>query len=148
MLAYGVLRNIVLKHRKEFGFLLILGFAGFLCYSYMNEGRAGKVYSLNVDYEGPDLMDSFALVRNYVGKSSVDKLRIGDAIANPLDAEKAVEKLIKLEEETLSKAEAAVDGSLLDTKPGKCAAIVLCKFTSQARVLLPTTVLVLSKYQY
>jgi len=47
LLGYGVLRNIVLKHRKEFGLIAILSFAGFLCYSYMNEGRAGKVYSWN-----------------------------------------------------------------------------------------------------
>ena len=118
LLGYGVLRNIVLKHKKEFGFLAILSFVGFLCYSYTNEGRAGKVYSLNVDYDGPDLMDSFSFVRNY-NEKNLENMRIGDAVPNPLDAEKAVEKLIKLEQETLSKAEAAVNGSILDTKPGK-----------------------------
>ena len=118
LLGYGVLRNMVLKRRKEFGFFAILGFAAFLCYSYTSQGRPGKVYSVSVDYEGPDLMDSFSFLRTFDEKS-LDKLQIGEAAPNQLDAEKAVENLLEKEEKTLEEARAAAEGSLLDIKPGK-----------------------------
>ena len=118
LLGYGVIRNVVLKHRKEFGFLVAVSFAAFLCYSYMNEGRIGKVYSLNVDYEGPDLLDSFPFMRNF-DQESAKKLGIGEAAPNPLDAEKVVERLVELEKETLEEAREAINGSLLDAKPGE-----------------------------
>ena len=116
--CYGVVRNVVLKRRKELSFLILLSFLGFLCYSYVNEGRLGMVRSVNVDYEGPDLFDSFSFLQNFKGKN-LQNLAIGEAIPNPLDADKAVKKLIEMEEESLIQAEAAVNGSVLDSKPGR-----------------------------
>lgn len=118
LMCYGVLRNIVLKRKKELGFLILLSFTAFLCYSYVNEGRPGMVRSVNADYEGPDLFDSFSFLRN-PKKEDFERLAIGEAIPNPLDTDKAVKKLIEIEEESLIQASASVNSSVLDSKPGR-----------------------------
>ncbi|XP_078488604.1 tartrate-resistant acid phosphatase type 5-like [Ciona intestinalis] len=114
--GYGLLRGTVLKHKTASLCLLGAAFVGFLCYSYIHEGRPGKVRSTGVDYEGPDLFDSFSFLQPY-SPAELEKLAIGEAAGNPLDPVRVVENLIELEEEALVQARSEINQTVLHNGP-------------------------------
>lgn len=118
MVGYGSLRTIVLKQRKIVGGVCGFIFVVFLGYTFVNEGRPGKVRSSDLNHDGPDLFQSLGLLDSF-DTEELERLAIGQTGLNPFDSDRAIENLLELEEEAVLRERVVNNVSVVNSKPSR-----------------------------